>query len=95
MTEATADSVEQGVADVLRRYLPLVKPGAALPMDTHLQDLGLTSMAAVSLLLDLEQAFGVLIPDALLTQETFRTARSLVRVIASLASSPPPPERAA
>jgi acyl carrier protein len=42
-----------------------------------LGDLGLDSMAAVNLLLDLEQAFDVQIPDDLLSAETFETFASV------------------
>jgi acyl carrier protein len=41
-------------------------------------------MTAIELLLDLEQTFGVLLPDALLTAETFRTPATLEVAVRSL-----------
>lgn len=74
--------LEERVLVVLRRYLGLLKAGDAVPLDEPLRELGLTSMSAISLLLDLETAFGIAIPDSLLDEEMFRTARSLSKVVA-------------
>ncbi len=74
--------LEERVVVVLRRYLGLLKAGDAVPLDEPLRELGLTSMSAISLLLDLETAFGIAIPDSLLDEEMFRTARSLSKVVA-------------
>lgn len=76
--------LEERVVAVLRRYLGLLKAGDPVPLDEPLRELGLTSMSAISLLLDLETAFGVAIPDALLDEEMFRTARSLSKVVAQV-----------
>lgn len=69
---------------VLRPHLKLVKAGDSIPLHTPLQALGLTSMAAINLLLDLEQTLGVVFPDTLLNEETFRTAGSLTQVVTTL-----------
>lgn len=42
-----------------------------------LRELGLDSMSAVNLLLDIEATFGITFPDELLTGEVFRTVESL------------------
>jgi acyl carrier protein len=73
----TTEDFSQKLQGVLRRHLRFLEPGAALTADSALGALGLDSMAAVNLLVDLEEAFGVQIPDALLDAETFETLGSL------------------
>src|SRR5262249_27238083 len=62
---------------VLRAHLRFLQPGTPLAADDALGTLGLDSMAAIDLLLDLERTFGVHIPDDLLNAETFETLASL------------------
>jgi acyl carrier protein len=46
-------------------------------MTSNLYDLGLDSTGALNLLLELEEAFGVSFPEALLTDSTFETPAAL------------------
>ena len=69
---------------VLRNYLRQVGDGDALTMESNLYDLGLDSMAAVNLLLELEETYQVIFPDALLTESTFETPLALKSAIVSL-----------
>jgi acyl carrier protein len=46
--------------------------------------LGLNSMGLVQLLTDLEETFGLELPDELITEETFATAGSLWATVAEL-----------
>jgi acyl carrier protein len=62
---------------VLRKRLKYLAPEAAIPDDAQLKDLGLDSMEAVELLLDLEDELGIVLPDEAMTAETFATASSL------------------
>ena len=71
------DDFSQKLQGVLRRHLKFLEPGAVLTSDSALGALGLDSMAAVNLLIDLEEAFGTKIPDDLLSAETFDTLGSL------------------
>ena len=68
----------------LRRSLAFIEPDQPFPMETDLEELGLDSMGAINLLLDLEETFGIVFPDALLTAETFQTGASLEQAIRSL-----------
>ncbi|MFG3015668.1 phosphopantetheine-binding protein [Streptomyces cinerochromogenes] len=68
----------------LRVHLTLVPTEETIAPDLSLADHGLDSMATVSLILDLEEAFGVTIPDHLLTSSTFGTPAELWSAIASL-----------
>jgi acyl carrier protein len=71
------DTIAQKLEAVLRPHLRFLAPDAPLPPTEPLGTLGLDSMAAINLLLDLETAFGMQIPDDLLSAETFETFASL------------------
>lgn len=82
-TESSEPVIEKTVA-VLRRHLPDWSRRQSFSDDADLVTLGLDSMSAINLLLDLEQEFGIEFPDAMLTDETFRTLSSLRTAIQSL-----------
>jgi acyl carrier protein len=69
---------------ILHKYLKQVEDGISLTMESNLYELGLESMATVNLLLDLEESYGVIFPDALLTESTFETPLALKSAIVSL-----------
>jgi acyl carrier protein len=73
---------------ILRRYLVLVPEGQDVPLETELPALGLDSMSALALLLELEEIFEISFPDALLNATTFRSAKSLESVIQMLRKEP-------
>ena len=54
------------------------------PSTANLRDAGMTSVAAVRLMLDIEAAFDVAIPDGELTPENFATLQSIEALIARL-----------
>lgn len=67
---------------ILQQYLPLSK-AEVLP-DVPLADLGLDSLGTVRLVMAIENALRVSIPDDLLIPETFATASALWKVISGL-----------
>ena len=69
---------------ILRSYVKQVEDDKALSLEANLYALGLDSMTAVNLLLELEEFYGVVFPDALLTEGTFETPLALMRAIVSL-----------
>ncbi len=73
MDELSADDL----LTLLRRHLRFLEASDEFTLDTELRDLGLNSMGAIDLLLDLESSFGITFPDELLAPETFRTAASI------------------
>ena len=81
---SNTDDISQKVQSILRPHLRFLEKGKTLPMDENLGKLGLDSMAAINLLFELEQGFGIQIPDSLLTAETFETASALEKTIRPL-----------
>lgn len=64
----------------LRRHLRLLKSNS-IDYRMDLAQLGLDSMTAVSLLMDLEKTFAIRFPDEMIAEETFRTAGALQRAV--------------
>ena len=69
---------------ILRTYLVLVPEGQEVPLETELPALGLDSMSALTLLLELEERFEISFPDSLLNATTFHSAKSLENAIQML-----------
>lgn len=67
----------------VRRHLPMLGDGA-LEHSTVLSDAGLDSLRTISLLVDIEDALDVSVPDEILLPDTFRTAGSLWTAIEPL-----------
>jgi acyl carrier protein len=66
---------------VLREHLPGLAADAQLACHLRLADYGLNSLGVVSLLVGLEDEFGVLFPDELLAAATFETPGALWKVL--------------
>lgn len=80
----TAPPWPRNFENTLRAYLPFLADGAALEPGLALTDLGLDSVATVSLLLNLEQEFGVEIPDQMLVASNFSTPAGIWGMLATL-----------
>jgi acyl carrier protein len=81
---STNDGIREQILDLLRNRLRLRQREQDLTINSSLEALGLDSMTAIELLLDMERTFGILLPDALLTAETFRTPATLEVAVRSL-----------
>jgi acyl carrier protein len=77
MDGAIGNGLDGRLAGLLRRHLRYLDPAAELTPGSDLRSLGLDSMAAVALMLDVEDEFGVVLPDSSLVHETFATPASL------------------
>ena len=82
-----SDTPEPQFIQMIRSHLKYLKPGAELAVDQPLKALGLDSMAAVDLLLDIEDNYAVTLPDQYLTEETFSTAQALWLVVHQLTNN--------
>jgi acyl carrier protein len=67
----------ESFVQTLREQLPALPAEGELTPAIDLYDLGLDSLRSVQLLLALEDAWDISIPDHMLTAETFRTPGSL------------------
>ena len=77
-------TLQMTLAELVRRRLKYLPREAVLDPNALLKDYGLDSAAAIDLLLDLEDTFGVMMPDEYLTSETFATLNSLQSAVLPL-----------
>jgi acyl carrier protein len=82
------DDITTQFEQCLRRHLRLVKPDS-INYDVELVQLGLDSMTAVALLLDMEKTFNIRFPDDMIVEGTFRTARALKKAVQLLRERQP------
>jgi acyl carrier protein len=66
---------------ILRGHLRYFAEDEPLAPDSRLKELGLDSMAATNLMIDLEDRFEITLDDQDLVTETFATAENLWRVV--------------
>jgi acyl carrier protein len=85
--------------EVCNRLIALVKqvlgPAAAIPdpfpMDIQLNQLGISSLKMVNLMLALESEFDIAIPQADITPENFRDGTSIVALVERTLRNNPAP----
>jgi acyl carrier protein len=78
------DETERTLQDCLRRQLPVFAAGEAIDMSVNLQKVGLDSMSAVALLVDVENSLGITIPKEMLRFETCRTGGVLLATVRTI-----------
>jgi acyl carrier protein len=78
-------AVSDAVVDVLTRHLRRMPPDGDWSAVT-LADLGLDSMTAIEVVVDIEETFDTQFPEELLVRETFATFGSLEAVVRSMVS---------
>jgi acyl carrier protein len=81
MIEAT----EEHVRELLASFLAV--PAAKLLPDAELQDLGVDSLAAVELIFEIEERFGVSVPNERATE--FRSVRAIAAGVRALQQARP------
>ena len=69
--------------ELLKPHLPFAAE-SPLEADDDLAGLGLDSMSIVQLLADIEDSYGIELPDDILNEATFATVGSLWQVLADL-----------
>ncbi len=75
---------EQKLGDLAREFAPALPGDPKLARDADLHAAGLTSMATVKLMLAIEAAYDVAIPDAELTPENFRSITAIAALLERL-----------
>ncbi|GGF86269.1 hypothetical protein GCM10007301_52700 [Azorhizobium oxalatiphilum] len=81
------DDAERMVREILRQHGKLAGSTAAIAVDADLYRLGLSSLATVNVMMDIETRLDADIPEAALTRETFRTIASLCALVTSLSAA--------
>lgn len=81
----TTTTLEQRLVHLLRRRLLYYETDQPLDLDRPLTELGLDSLGKVQLILEVEDTFGLLIPESDLTEANFETAGAVLRLLARLA----------
>ena len=77
------DDITTQFEEVLRRHLRSAMPNS-IDYEVELAQLGLDSMTAVAVLLDMEKTFKIRFPDDMLVEGTFRTAGRLKEAVQKL-----------
>ena len=72
------------VVDIVRQVMPARSAPVDLTAEADLYDAGLTSMAMVKLMLAVEVAFDIAIPDAELNPDNFRSVAAVEALVARL-----------
>ncbi len=72
---------------ILKQHAKLRVSSDQLSDDTNLFEAGLDSLAMVNVMLAIEDAFQVELPDAMLSRETFSSIASLRRAVERLQSA--------
>jgi acyl carrier protein len=74
-------SLSSRLLDLARAVTPGLSAAPGDPLTVRLRDAGLTSIAAVRLMLDIEATFDLAIPDDELTPENFADVASIERLV--------------
>lgn len=72
------------IRELIGTHARLAMPLGAIADEGDLFAAGLTSLATVNLMLAVEEAFDIEIPDAMLTRGSFSSITALARVVAHL-----------
>ena len=82
MLDVTPMSIR--LLELARAAAPRLSEVDGNPMNVDLKEAGLASVAAVRLMLEVEAAFDVAIPDAELTPKNFATVADIARLVSRL-----------
>jgi acyl carrier protein len=72
---------EDRLLNILRPYLRLLPTDEPLTMAANLGRLGLDSLQSIELLMELEEAYSVTIPDEKITVDSFATPANILALV--------------
>lgn len=81
---AMAAGIAETVMSVLHGIRPLKADGSAYDAETGLTDAGFTSVEMVQVMLGIEAAFDLMIPQEMITPENFTDASAITRMVSGL-----------
>ena len=84
MSDSNAPSLEQRIAGLIQRLLVEHSVNRVIASDEDLRLAGLSSLDMVSLVLSVEDEFGVMVPEVGITPSNFRSIAAISRLVESL-----------
>ena len=87
MIESNRQPLEQKIAGLVQRLLVEHSINRVVAMDEDLRLAGLSSLDMVSLVLTVEEEFGVMVPEAGITPANFRSIAAISRLVESLGAT--------
>ena len=84
MIESNARALEQKIAGLVQRLLVEHSINRVVAVDDDLRLAGLSSLDMVSLVLTVEEEFGVMVPETGITPANFRSIAAISRLVESL-----------
>jgi acyl carrier protein len=85
-TEIRDDDILLRVTEVITRSAKLLEPGEELAPQQELLDVGIDSFGLLEIITEIEIEFDIVIPDEMLTRETFRSAHSVAEAVRDIRS---------
>ncbi|MCS3779661.1 acyl carrier protein [Tsukamurella ocularis] len=76
--------MDEAIRSIVERHGRLTRPAAEIAGGDDLFALGLTSHAAVNVMLAIEDRFAVEFPDSLMSKNTFSTLDSIAAMVRAL-----------
>lgn len=76
--------MEEKIRDIIGKHARLAAPATSLPEDADLYAAGMSSQASVSIMVALEDEFGVEFPDHMLKRSVFQTIASIRAAITEI-----------
>ena len=89
MSNRSIESDEAQVARIVNRMMARRGVALALTRESDLKNSGLTSLDMVNLMLAVESAFGIMIPQSAMTPENFTSIATIETLVTALRTSAP------
>lgn len=83
--------MQDRIRRLIAEHARLAVDATSLPVEADLHDAGLSSFAAVQLMLAIEEEFEVEFPERLLNRATFRSIGALERAVQEMLAAAPSP----
>jgi acyl carrier protein len=84
MSDSNAQSLEQRIAGIVQRLLTEHSIDRIVGAEEDLRQAGLSSLDMVSLVLFVEEEFGLMVPEASIAPANFRSITAISRLVDSL-----------
>jgi acyl carrier protein len=87
MSDPNAQSVAERIASVVKRLLAEHSIDRSLGADEDLRQAGLSSLDMVTLVLSVEEEFGLMVPEGSIMPANFRSIATISRLVESMRAS--------